>query len=172
MSSSSSFFPFHALPPSPSLSSSSPFLFHHSPPSSPPSSPFLFHLSLPSFPSLLPCPSSPPSSHPTPFLPPPPFILFPLPPHTSTTDYHLVIICSNEDEDKSHIISRLSPHKKHFTGLHDVAKYREYLKIHFTGNMPLQSQTLRSATQGIHASTVDLEKYVCFVSQCIICLHM
>jgi len=78
----------------------------------------------------------------------------------STTDYHLVIICSNEDEDKSHIISRLSPHKKHFTGLRDVAKYQEYLKIRFTGTMPLQFQTLRFATQGIHASIVDLEEYV------------
>jgi len=81
--------------------------------------------------------------------------------HGSKQDYRLVIICSNEDEDKSHIISRLSPHKKHFAGLHDIAKYREYLKICFTGTMPLQSQTLRFATQGIHASIVDLEEYVC-----------
>ena len=119
--------------------------------------------------TLIPSPSS--ASHLLfPFLPSP-SLSFPLAsllslfspsavPPPSTTDYRLVIICSNEDEDKSHIISRLSPHKKHFTGLHDVAKYREYLKIRFTGTMPLQSQTLRSATQGIHASIVDLEEYV------------
>ena len=116
--------------------------------------------------------SLPPSIHPpsAPFLPPLPLSSLPLSPtHSSTTDYRLVIICSNEDEDKSHIISRLSPHKKHFTGLHNIAKYREYLKIRFTGTMPLQSQTLRFATQGIHASIVDLEEYVYCVGMC---MHM
>ena len=114
--------------------------------------------------------SLPPSIHPpSPSLPSSPSFLPPpvLPTHFSTTDYRLVIICSNEDEDRSHIISRLSPHKKHFTGLHDVAKYRKYLKIHFTGTMPLQSQTLRFATQEIRTSIVDLEEYVCCVGMCI-----
>ena len=78
----------------------------------------------------------------------------------STTDYRLVIICSSKDEDKSHIISQLSPHKKHFAGLHDVAKYREYLKIHFTRTTPFQSLNVRFAGQGIHASIIDSERYV------------
>jgi len=74
----------------------------------------------------------------------------------SALDYRLVVICSNKNEDKSHIISLLSHHKRHLPWLHDVAKYQEYLKIHFTG-----TTTLQSKSQGIHASTVDSERYVC-----------
>ena len=80
-----------------------------------------------------------------------------LPPQSSKTDYRLAIICSNEDEDKSHIISQLSHYKKHFTGLHDVKKYQEYLKSNFIGTMPLQFQSVKFAAQGIQASIVDSE---------------
>ena len=73
-----------------------------------------------------------------------------------TIDYRLVIICSNEDEDKSHIISRLNAHRKHFTALHDVGKFREYLKTHFTGATKPTHQSI--VTQGVSASMVDCRK--------------
>ena len=96
----------------------------------------------------------------------PPFITPPPPPPSSfthlftspsSTDYHLVIICSNEDEDKSHIISRLNSHRKHFTALHDDGKFQEYLKTHFTGATAPTHQSL-VVTWGVSASMVDCEK--------------
>ena len=83
--------------------------------------------------------------------------LFLFSPYSSTTDYRLVIICSDEDEDKSHIISRLSTHRQHFSALHIVAKYREYLKTHFTF-LPAR-QSVR-AKQQVAATLVDCEKWV------------
>ena len=94
------------------------------------------------------------------FYSPQPFLPLPPSPHfthllislyPTTTDYRLVIVCSNEDEDKSHIISRLNAHRKHFSTLHDVAKCREYLKIHFTGTTPTNKTTQKVA------STVDCD---------------
>ena len=76
--------------------------------------------------------------------------------HPTTTDYRLVIICSNEDEDKSHLISRLSTHRKQFTTLHDVSKFQEYLKSHFTTPMPTHQRPI--VTKGVAASTVDFDQ--------------
>ena len=90
-------------------------------------------------------------------LPSPVIPLFLLSPYSSTIDYRLVIICSDEYEDKSHIISRLSSHRQHFSALHSVAKYREYLKTHFTF-LPAH-QSVR-AKQQVAASLVDCEKWV------------
>ena len=81
-----------------------------------------------------------------------------LPPHPSTTDYRLVIICSDEDEDKSHIISRLSIYRQHFSALHNVAMYREYLKTHFTFVLPTHQSA--KVKQQVAASLVDCEKWV------------
>ena len=86
--------------------------------------------------------------------PPSTIFLFTSPP---STDYRLVIICSNEDEDKSHIISRLNTHRKHFTALHDDRKFQEYLKTHFTGATAPTHQSL-VVTRGVSASMVDCEK--------------
>ena len=75
---------------------------------------------------------------------PPFFLLFHL-------DYKLVIICSDEDLDKSHMISKLQLFKRQLETFHSDNDYCSYLKSHFV-QKPVTSgrRTL--------ASTVDREK--------------
>lgn len=40
-------------------------------------------------------------------------------------DYRLVIICSNEEEEMSHFISKLHPFRRHF--ISDPQEYEKYL---------------------------------------------
>ena len=72
--------------------------------------------------------------------------------------YRLVIICSNEDEDKSHIISQLSTNRKLYTVPHDIAKFQKYLKTHFTSTTPTHQS--HNVTQEMSASIVDCEEWV------------
>ena len=53
------------------------------------------------------------------------------------------------------MISQLSAYRKHFITPHNPAKFREYLKTHFTSATPTH-QTL-AVMQGMAASTVDCE---------------
>jgi hypothetical protein len=46
-------------------------------------------------------------------------------------DYHLVIVCSKEGEDKSHIVSKLLLHRKSIVLKHSQEDYQTYLKNHF-----------------------------------------
>ena len=46
-------------------------------------------------------------------------------------DYRLVILCSKEGEDKSHIVSKLLLHKKSIVLKHSQEEYQAYLKNHF-----------------------------------------
>ena len=64
-----------------------------------------------------------------------------------------MIICSNEDEDKSHIISKLQFYRRPFTTLHSVQTFSQYLITHFI-SWP-QSEL---GGQRILASVVDPEK--------------
>ena len=75
-------------------------------------------------------------------------------------DYRLVIICSNEDEEKSHFISKLHLFKRTHIPPSDIQLYRKYLITHFT-NQTLNEEA--SATQydaSLSASIVDNDKYV------------
>lgn len=66
-------------------------------------------------------------------------------------DYRLVIICSNEKEDMSHVISRLHKYKCHFMAsqIDDVEKYRKYFVNKFTA---------LHQSDDLPASQVDHEK--------------
>ena len=46
-------------------------------------------------------------------------------------DYRLVILCSKEGEDKSHIVSKLLLHKKSIILKHSQEEYQTYLMNHF-----------------------------------------
>ena len=77
----------------------------------------------------------------------------------STIGYHLVIICSNEEEEKSHIISKLHTHRRPFAQIYDTDQCQRYLKAHFTGEVESLSCS-PSQMQLVTASEVDYEKYV------------
>ena len=66
-------------------------------------------------------------------------------------DYRLVIICSNEGEEKSHFISKLKLHRQPFVPKETVKDYKKYLADHFTGHAQLTGV-------GISASKIDHEK--------------
>ena len=77
------------------------------------------------------------------------------------TDYKLVIVCSSEDEDKSHMVSKLLPYKKLFSGiLRPVGDFVKYLKDKFI-SWPEEAHK-RSLGKTLVASMVDPEKYVLF----------
>jgi hypothetical protein len=78
--------------------------------------------------------------------------------------YRLVIICSNEEEEKSHIISKLHSCRRPFSQICDTKQCRSYLKAHFTGQVESLSPST-SQMQLITASSVDYEKYV-HITQC------
>ena len=67
-------------------------------------------------------------------------------------DYRVVIICSNKDEDKSHIVSKLEIHRKEFIIPNDDS-YKAYLNRHFTisdDDAPFHQQEVST-----NASAVD-----------------
>ena len=75
-----------------------------------------------------------------------PFVRFP--------DYRLVILCSKEGEDKSHIVSKLLLHKKSIILKHSQEEYQAYLKNHFICG---EGESLSQATPDA-ASVVDCDK--------------
>ena len=76
---------------------------------------------------------------------------FPSPSFLSFLDYKLVIVCSDEDLDKSHMISKLQFFKRQLETFHSDNDYYSYLKSHFVQNpMTLGRRML--------ASTADREK--------------
>ena len=66
-------------------------------------------------------------------------------------DYKLVIVCSDEDLDKSHMISKLQFFKRQLETLHYDNDYCQYLKSHFV-------QKSVNSGRRMLASTVDREK--------------
>ena len=76
----------------------------------------------------------------------------------STVGYRLVIICSNEEEEKSHIISKLHTHRRPFAQICDTDQCQSYLKDHFTGKVESLSYS-PSQMQLVTAPDVDYEKY-------------
>ena len=67
-----------------------------------------------------------------------------------SVDYRLVIICSNEGQDTSHMVSKLQLYKRPVTSVYSPKEFSDYLKSHFTHR--------RHADYGILASDVDPEK--------------
>ena len=67
------------------------------------------------------------------------------------TDYRLVIVCSKEGEDKSHIVSKLLLYKKSIVLKHGDKLYQKYLRDHFINRTHGQTISHR-------ASVVDREK--------------
>ena len=73
------------------------------------------------------------------------FLVFPC------SDYRLVIVCSDEDLDKSHMISKLQFFKQQLETFHHDDDYKQYLKSHFVQNPNILGRR-------VPASTVDREK--------------
>ena len=67
-----------------------------------------------------------------------------------------MIICSNEDEEKSCIVSKLQLYRKQYTAFADITKFQHYLKSHFT----VETETRHQYGVAMAASVVDHEKYV------------
>ena len=74
-------------------------------------------------------------------------------------DYRLVILCSKEGEDKSHIVSKLLLHKKSIVLKHSQEVYQLYLKNHFVCG---DGDCLSQATPDT-ASVVDCDKYAILI---------
>lgn len=71
-------------------------------------------------------------------------------------EYRLVIVCSNEEEEMSHFISKLHLFRRPFIPRSDPKDYRNYLIAKFTQH----SRDFGQSTTVIPASLVDYEKYV------------
>ncbi len=66
--------------------------------------------------------------------------------------YRLVIICSNEGEEKSYFISKLKLHRQPFVPKETLKDYKKYLTDHFTGHLQQLNEV------GFSASKIDHEK--------------
>ncbi len=75
-------------------------------------------------------------------------------------DYRLVVICSEKDEGKSHIITRLHNCRRPVVPSLIVDNCREYLKAHFVQQLGTEVDTQVVPTSGLQASMVDPDKYV------------
>ena len=77
----------------------------------------------------------------------------------SSLDYRLVIICSNKDEEKSHMISKLHMYRRHYIVPPDASKYQQYLRHHFITKKDHDHQ----AKVAVMASQVDQERCLNFL---------
>lgn len=69
------------------------------------------------------------------------------------TGYRLVIVCSNENEEQSHIINKLHRYRRQFAEPANDEQMRLYLKSHLTDK----------ALNDFAASVVDHEKYIMII---------
>ena len=73
------------------------------------------------------------------------------------SDFKLVIVCSNEDQDKSHMVSKLQLYSRPYVGLvKPIREFQEYLKAQFI-HWP-ESALKRELGREMVASVVDLQK--------------
>ena len=73
------------------------------------------------------------------------------------SDYRLVIVCDNEDQDKSPIVSRLQLYLRPNTGsLKSIHEFRDYLRTQFT-IWPCFAYR-KELRRNVVASDVDKEK--------------
>ena len=71
-------------------------------------------------------------------------------------DYRIVIICSNEEESKSHVISKLQFYRRPYSTLQPDASFAEYLLGHFR-RWP-ESALKKGLSRATAASVVDRDK--------------
>ncbi len=69
-----------------------------------------------------------------------------------------MLICSNEEEDKSHIISRLHNFRRTVHPKLVVNDCRNYLKAHFVYHSDMEIDHQSLAMSDLYASTVDPDK--------------
>ena len=82
------------------------------------------------------------------------------------SDYKLVIVCSNEDQDKSHMVSKLQLYSKPYAGsLKPIHEFQEYLKTQFI-RWP-ESAHKRELGRKVVASVVDLQRLVPCMCVCL-----
>ena len=70
-----------------------------------------------------------------------------------------MVICSNHEEEKSHIISKLHLYCRPYVISNQISKYRQYLRQHFVVEGEPDRQT-RASWLPVVASEVDRERYV------------
>ena len=78
--------------------------------------------------------------------------------------YRLVIVCTNEGEERSHFISKLHAHQQQYTPIHTIADFCTYLKSKFTTTSPAQK-----LFKGLLACSVDHERYESKIKKIINC---
>eukprot|EP00731_Ephydatia_muelleri_P024235 Em0016g506a len=66
--------------------------------------------------------------------------------------YRLVIVCTNEGEERSHFISKLHAHQQQYAPIHTIADFCTYLKFKFTTTTSAQK-----LFKGLLACSVDHE---------------
>ena len=72
-------------------------------------------------------------------------------------EYKIVIICSNEDGDKAHMVSKLQIYNRQFSGtMKPVADFVKYFRSKFI-NWPKEAHR-KSLGKAIVASMVDAEE--------------
>ena len=69
-----------------------------------------------------------------------------------------MIICSNEEEEKSHFISKLHLFRRHFVTRTDLQEYRRYLTEHFTSQIQIEESSTSQYGTNTSASVVDHER--------------
>ena len=74
-----------------------------------------------------------------------------------SAEYRVVIVCSNQNEDKSHIISKLEMYRKQFV-MPKNESFRDFLRHHFT--ISEDGVEYQHGVLLINASVVDPDKYV------------
>lgn len=70
-------------------------------------------------------------------------------------DYKIVIICSNEEEEKSNIIAKLQTYRRPYQGIKADGEFMEYLKSYF---IP-QTNLVDENGVIVKAAAVDIDKY-------------
>ncbi len=69
-----------------------------------------------------------------------------------------MIICSNEEEEKSHFISKLYHFRRPYVPRFDLEEYRKYLALHFTNSAQEIDEPNFQADSCMAASSVDYEQ--------------
>ncbi len=72
-------------------------------------------------------------------------------------DYRLVVICSENNEEKSHIITRLGNNRRPVILKLEVDDCKDYLRAHFVHQMDMEASQV-NPTLHLRASMVDPDK--------------
>ena len=79
-----------------------------------------------------------------------------------------MIICSNEEEEKSHFISKLYQFRRQYVPSFDEQNYKDYLAEHFTNKNHDMDDLIFQADSCMAASSVDHEQYdIAYISNAI-----